>query len=155
MRGKRASKRMIEGDPKYGSVVVAKFINYVMQDGKKILARKFVYESLEEAAKKVDKKPLELLEESLKNVMPSIEVRSRRVGGANYQVPVPVTEARQLSLALRWIIDSARKKKGKAFGEFLSQELIDAYKGEGSAVKKREDVEKMAEANKAFAHFRW
>jgi small subunit ribosomal protein S7 len=155
MRGKRASKRKVTKDPKYSSEVVELFINYVMLHGKKEMARDSVYGALETAAKKLKKDELDVLNQSLSNVMPVLEVRSRRVGGANYQIPIPVPEDRQVTLALRWIVKVARSKKGKDFETFLSEELVNAYKGEGEAVKKKEDTEKMAEANKAFAHFRW
>jgi small subunit ribosomal protein S7 len=155
MRGKRAPRRKYEKDPKYDSRIVELFTNYVMLDGKKALARKIVYGALEDAGKKLKKDPLEVLEQALSNVRPILEVRSRRVGGANYQVPVPVPDERQIALALRWIINGARSKEGSDFQTFLSTELVNAYKGEGDAVKKKEDTEKMAEANKAFAHFRW
>lgn len=155
MRGKRASKRKVNKDPKYQSQAVELFINYVMLDGKKNVARDAVYGALESAAKTLKKDEMEVFDQALSNVKPVLEVRSRRVGGANYQIPVPVPEDRQVSLALRWIINSARSKNGKDFKHFLSEELVNAYKGEGDAVKKKEDTEKMAEANKAFAHFRW
>jgi small subunit ribosomal protein S7 len=155
MRGKRAPRRKYEKDPKYDSRIVELFTNYVMLDGKKALARKIVYGALEDAGKKLKKDPLEVLEQALSNVRPILEVRSRRVGGANYQVPVPVPDERQIALALRWIINGARAKEGSDFQTFLTAELVNAYKGEGDAVKKKEDTEKMAEANKAFAHFRW
>lgn len=155
MRGKRAPKRKYDKDPKYESRIVELFTNYIMMDGKKSLARRIVYTSLEEASKKLKKEPLEILEQALSNVRPVLEVRSRRVGGANYQIPVPVPDERQVALGLRWIVNAARSKKGNDFKTFLTNELVSAYKGEGEAVKKKEDTEKMAEANKAFAHFRW
>mgnify|MGYP002396596455 CR=1 FL=1 len=155
MRGKKAPKRDRQKDSVYQSETVARFINYVMLDGKKTLAEKSVYHAIEEGAKQVKKEPMELLEGALNNVKPALEVRSRRVGGANYQVPVPVDEERQEALALRWLIKGARGKKGKDFHEFLTSELVQAFKGEGEAVRMKEDTEKMAEANKAFAHFRW
>ncbi len=155
MRGKRASKRKRKIDPKYNSHTVELLVNYVMADGKKSLARSIVYSSLEDASKKLKKEPVEVLDQALANVMPILEVRSRRVGGANYQIPIPVPEDRQVTLALRWIISVARSKKGKDFKTYLTDELMSAYKGVGEAVKKKEDTERMAEANKAFAHFRW
>lgn len=155
MRGKRASQRKFEPDPKYGSRTIELFVNYVMSRGKKALARKLVYNSLESAGKTLKKEPTEVLEQALSNVKPVLEVRSRRVGGANYQIPIPVPDDRQISLAIRWIINAANAKGKGDFQSILSQELINAYKGEGDAVKKKEDTEKMAEANKAFAHFRW
>lgn len=155
MRGKRASKRKVGKDQKYGSEVVEMFINYVMLHGKKDLARNMVYGAIETASKKLKKDEIDMLNQALSNVMPVLEVRSRRVGGANYQIPIPVPDDRQVTLALRWIVSISRSKKGKDFESFLSEELVSAYKGEGEAVKKKEDTEKMAEANKAFAHFRW
>ncbi|MFH1547559.1 MAG: 30S ribosomal protein S7 [bacterium] len=155
MRGKRASKRKLNKDPKFESETIEMLVNYVMLHGEKAVARKAVYGALESASKTLKKGEIELLDQALSNVMPVLEVRSRRVGGANYQVPVPVPEDRQVTLALRWIISIARSKKGKDFQHFLAEEIINAYKGEGDAVKKKEDTEKMAEANKAFAHFRW
>lgn len=155
MRGKRASKRQIEPDSVYKSTTVTRFINYVMSGGKKTLARKMVYGAMEQAAEKVKKEPLEMLGTVLSNVKPVLEIRSRRVGGATYQVPMPVSEDRQEALALRWIIGVSRRKKGKDFVKILADELVSAYKGEGDSVKTKIDTEKMAEANKAFAHFRW
>ncbi len=155
MRGKKAPKRKTKPDRVYESEVIGKFINYVMLHGKKSTAEDMVYSALEDASTKLKKKPPEVLNGALANVKPVLEIRSRRVGGANYQIPMPVPEDRQVSLALRWIVNIARGKKGKEFKEFLADELISAFKGEGAAVKKKEEVEKMAEANKAFAHFRW
>lgn len=155
MRGKKAPQRKYEKDPKYDSRIIELLTNYVMVDGKKRLARKIVYGSLEDASKKLKKEPVEILEQALSNVRPILEVRSRRVGGANYQIPIPVPEERQIALSLRWIINAAKSKKGNDFQTYLTNELMSAYKGEGEAVKKKEDTEKMAEANKAFAHFRW
>ena len=155
MRGAQASKRTIVPDPVYNSVEVTKLVNTVMLHGKKSTAQKLVYQALEAASKKVDVKPLELLEGALNNVKPGLEIRSRRVGGANYQVPVVVPDERQVALALRWIIVGCRKKKGQDFVTLLGDELVSAYKGEGDAVRQKTDTERMAEANKAFAHFRW
>jgi len=140
----------------YNSVTLARFINYVMLDGKKETARKIVYGALDIIKEKVaDKEPLEVFEAAIKNAGPSTEVRSRRVGGANYQVPVPVRPERQMALAMRWIINGARSKKGNDMKVFLAEELIQAAAGEGEAIKKKENILKMAEANKAFAHFAW
>lgn len=140
----------------YNSVTLARFINYIMLDGKKETARKIVYGALDIIKEKqADKEPLEVFEAAIKNAGPSTEVRSRRVGGANYQVPVPVRPERQMALSMRWIINGARSKKGKDMKVFLADELILAASGEGEAVKKKENVLKMAEANKAFAHFAW
>jgi small subunit ribosomal protein S7 len=152
MRGKKAPKRRLLGDEVYGSVVVSKFINYVMLDGKKATARSIIYGALEELAAKTKEKPVDALEKALMNVRPKLEIRARRVGGANLQVPTPVRPERQMALSFRWIIDAARKaRKNDEFYKVLSRELIAAYNGEGSAVRKREDVMKMAEANRAFA----
>ncbi len=155
MRGKKAPTRKIEPDSVYGSQTVTRLINYVMLGGKKSLAKKYVYGAMEESAKEVKKKPLETLDTALENVKPVLEVRSRRVGGATYQVPAPVDGNRQEALALRWIVQVARRRKGKDFQTILTEELINAYKGEGEVIKIKDDVERMAEANKAFAHFRW
>lgn len=156
MRGKRAKIRKIENDPVYGSKVVEKFINYVMLDGKKTIARKQVYDAMEKAAVETKLKPLEIFEKALATVKPKLEVKSRRVGGSNYQVPMPVSPERQDALAMRWIITAARA--GRKHGEFsdqLSKEFVDAFNKQGSAYKKKEETHKMAEANKAFSHFNW
>ncbi len=156
MRGKRAKKRKSIGDVRYNDVLVSRLINKVMQDGKKSLAENLVYAALEKGSEKVgEKDAISFLSKAIDNVRPALEIKARRVGGANYQVPMPVSPRRQETLSIRWIIDVARKKSGKAFDEILVNELIEAYKGEGDAVKKKEDTERMAEANKAFAHFRW
>lgn len=156
MRRPVKNRRQPGPDSVYNSVVLAKFINNIMLDGKKETARKIVYGALDIIKEKnTDKEPLEVFEAALKNAGPSTEVRSRRVGGANYQVPVPVRPERQLALAMRWIINGARAKKGKDMKVFLADELLLAASGEGEAVKKKENVHKMAEANKAFAHFAW
>lgn len=154
MRGKRAPKRTLKPDMKYSSEVVAKFINYIMQDGKKNVARKIVYSALDDLASKTKTEGIEAFEQAIENVKPKIEVRSRRVGGSNYQVPVPVYESRQFALACRWIIEAAASGRGKGeFWEALARELLAAYNKEGNAIKKKEDVKKMADANKAFAQF--
>ncbi|MCA9397429.1 30S ribosomal protein S7 [candidate division WWE3 bacterium] len=155
MRSKQPKRREPVVDPRYGSLVLNKFINMVMLDGKKDLARDLVYSSLEKAGQKVSAEPLEVFEKALANVEPAIEVRSRRVGGANFQVPTPVPNNRKQMLAMRWIISAARSRSGRDFVTLLSNELIAAYNGEGDAIKTRENVHKMAEANRAFAHFRW
>jgi small subunit ribosomal protein S7 len=155
MRGKSPKRRKVQRDERYGSALVARLINKVMQDGKKTLAKKAVYEAIEEGAKQVKMEPVEFLETALKNARPSLEIKARRVGGANYQVPMPVSPARQDALAVRWIVDFTRASSGTSFGKRLLKELVDAFNGEGSAIRKKVDVEKMAEANKAFAHFRW
>jgi len=153
--GKVIRKREVKPDQVYNSVVVARLINKVMMDGKKTIAARIVYKALEELGKQAKDEPVTALDKALQNVKPSMEVRSRRVGGANYQIPMPVAPGRQEALAMRWIIDTARGKQGSAFEDLFTKELINAYKGEGDAIKKKSDVEKMAEANKAFAHFRW
>ena len=143
-------------DPKYNSVVVSKFINMVMFRGKKSISQKLVYGALEILKQKTNEADvIKVFYKALDNVRPHLEVKSRRIGGATYQVPIEVNKARAVSLALRWIRDIAQSKKGKPMEEKLAEELISAYKGEGSAIKKRDDLHKMAEANRAFAHFRW
>jgi len=156
MRRRRAEKRELLSDPKYKSIVVAKFINMVMTKGKKSIAERIVYsafEILKQTTKEED--ALKAFYKAVDNVRPRLEVKPRRVGGATYQIPIEVNQARGTSLALRWIRDIARGKKGRPMEEKLSEELVAAYKGEGAAIKKRDDTHKMAEANKAFAHFRW
>ncbi len=152
-------KDPIKPDPKYGSENLARFINYIMLDGKKNLARSIVYDALDIVAKESkNDEPLQVFNEAIKNVGPMMEVRSRRVGGANYQVPREVKQNRRLSLAFRWITDAARKTRksqGKAFSKVLAAEILAASNNEGSAVKKKEETHRMAEANKAFAHFAW
>jgi small subunit ribosomal protein S7 len=154
MRGKQAPKRHIKADEVYNSELVTKFINYVMISGNKSAARKHVYFAIEKLATETKKSPVEALSEAIENIRPKVEVKSKRVGGANYQVPVQVPEGRQNALAFKWIIESARKGRGAAsFSVSLSREIINAYKKEGSAIKKKEEVRRMAEANKAFAQF--
>ncbi len=156
MRRPIKKKKQVVADREYGSVNVAKLINYIMQDGKKNVARNVVYgafDIIKGDDKKVD--PAEIFETAIQNVGPSMEVRSRRVGGANYQVPVEVRKERRLSLALRWIIAAAKAKKGSSMSKRLAEELLAASKGEGEAVFKKENTHKMAESNKAFAHFAW
>ncbi len=148
-------KRETIADATYNSVVVTKFINTLMLDGKKSTAEGIMYGALEKAAEKLKVEPMALFEKAMENVKPAVEVRSRRVGGATYQVPVEVAPARAQALAIRWIISYARSKKGMPMAERLARELMDAYNNEGSSVKKREDTHKMAEANIAFAHYRW
>lgn len=156
MRRPIKKKNIITGDTRYDSLKVEKLINYMMWDGKKETARTLVYAALEEVKKLGETEdPVALLEEALKNAGPSVEVRSRRVGGANYQVPREVRPERRLTLALRWIRDAARAGKGRPTHLRLAEELVAASKGEGVAVKKKEDTHKMAEANRAFAHFAW
>lgn len=148
-------KREVPPDPVYGSKVLTKLINQVMWDGKKSLAEKICYEALDIVAEKTGKDAMEVLDQALKNVMPVLEVKARRVGGANYQVPVEVRPERRQTLAIRWIVNYARQRNGKCMQEKLANELIDAANNTGGAVKKKEDTHKMAEANKAFAHYRW
>jgi small subunit ribosomal protein S7 len=153
---KSKNKKPVSADPVYESVKVSKLVNYMMHGGKKETARKIVYGAFEKIKTDLKKEnPMEIFEEALKNTSPVMEVRSRRVGGANYQVPVEVRPERRLALSLRWIIDAARSKKGKPMMEKLADEFIAASRNEGEAVKKRENTHKMAEANKAFAHFAW
>jgi small subunit ribosomal protein S7 len=155
MRRPLKKKRTWRADSKYGSETLTRFINAVMQDGKKDTARKVVYEALDVLGKEEGANALETFETALRNVSPLMEVRSRRVGGANYQVPREVPQARRLALSFRWIITSARGKKGKPMGEKLAAELLLAAKNEGDAIKKKDEMHRMAEANKAFAHFAW
>ncbi|MEE4175690.1 MAG: 30S ribosomal protein S7 [Xanthomonadales bacterium] len=154
-RRREVPKRVILPDPKFGSEVLAKFINTVMRDGKKSTAERMVYGALDQIATKKGGDGLEVLDQALDNVRPMVEVKSRRVGGATYQVPVEVRAGRQNALAMRWIVESARKRGEKGMALKLAGELMDAAESKGAAVKKREDVHRMAEANKAFSHFRW
>lgn len=155
MRRKKKVYRPINPDPVYNSTKVAKFINHVMRKGKKSLARKIVYMAFDEIKKIKKEDPLNIFEKALKNVMPSVEVRSRRIGGATYQVPIEVKGERRLSLAMRWIVEAAKSKKGKPMYQKLAEELISASENKGGAVKKKEEIQKLAEANKAFAHLAW
>ncbi|HCR85110.1 MAG TPA: 30S ribosomal protein S7 [Alphaproteobacteria bacterium] len=150
-----AETRKVLPDAKFGNVTVTKLINYLMEGGKKSVAEAIVYNSFDLLAKQTKNDPLQSFSEALDVIRPTVEVRSRRVGGATYQVPVEVRQNRSVALALRWIIDAARKRKEKTMQQRLAAELIDALNKRGSALKKREDTHKMAEANKAFAHFRW
>jgi len=153
-RGKYRSRRpVIAPDPIYRSVLVAQLTNYVMQVGKKETARQIVYRALKAAAEQLKKEPLEVLEGAVKNASPLLEVRPRRIGGATYQVPSEVRPERKVMLSLRWIVDAAREKQGKPMAQFLAQEIMDAFKGEGTAIRKRDEMHRMAEANRAFAHF--
>jgi len=154
-RRREVPKRIILPDPKFGSELLAKFINTIMKDGKKSIAEKVVYVALDEIAAKKGNDGMEVLDAALENVRPSVEVKSRRVGGATYQVPVEVRASRQNALAMRWLVDAARRRGEKSMALKLAGELMDAAEKKGSAVKKREDTHKMADANKAFAHFRW
>jgi len=153
MRGKPAPKRSIAPDSKFNNLAIAKLINKIMERGKKTVAQSIVYGCFSIIAEKTKQDPLEVFETALKNVSPALEVKSRRVGGANYQVPMPVSGDRKLTLAYRWLLEAARHKKGKPMRAKLAEELMAAAKGEGDAIKKRDDVHRMAEANRAFAHF--
>ncbi len=155
MRKRRAVKRDVLPDPIYKSKVVAKLINTVMLDGKKGTAQSIVYQALETVKKKTGSDALEMFTKAMENIKPQLEVKSRRVGGSNYQVPVEVTPARSQALALRWLTKFSRDRGGKGMADNLANEIIDAANGTGAAVKKREDTHRMAEANKAFAHYRW
>ncbi|MBN1778687.1 MAG: 30S ribosomal protein S7 [Candidatus Buchananbacteria bacterium] len=153
MRGKQAPKRTIKPDPKFNSVVIAKFINYVMERGKKSTAQRLIYDCFDIISEKTKKDPLEVFETAMKNVAPDVEVKSRRVGGGNYQVPVAVMGDRKNALAVRWILTACRARKGAGMSQKLADELMAAANKEGAAIKKRDDVYRMAEANRAFAHF--
>lgn len=151
----RAPRRKIDPDPVYGSELVSRAINKIMWDGKKSLAEKIFYSAMDIVKEKTGENPLDVFEKALENVMPVLEVRSRRVGGANYQVPVEVRPERRRTLGLRWLIQAARNRGERTMIERLAAEIMDAARGEGGAVKKKEEVYRMAEANKAFAHYRW
>ncbi len=155
MKGKKKAKRIISPDLAYNNIQVSKFINQVMRRGKKELARKIVYRAFDITKTKTQKDPLEVFNLALENASPFLEVRPKRIGGATYQVPREVNKERRLTLAVRWIIKAAKSKKGKPMAEKLAEELISASKNEGAAVKKKEDTHRMAEANRAFAHFAW
>lgn len=155
MRRRRAAKREVLGDPIYNDKIVTKFINKMMYDGKKSVAEKIMYASFNKIEEKTNEKGIEIFQKALENVKPLVEVRSRRVGGATYQVPVEVRSERQQSLSIRWILESTRKRNERTMIDRLANELIDAANEKGNAFKKKEEVHKMAEANKAFAHYRW
>lgn len=156
MRRRRAEKRQIMPDPKYKNLTVTKFMNIVMQRGKKSTAEWIVYQSLETAAKQLNKTDVvEVLQKALDNARPLLQLKSRRVGGATYQIPIEVSEEKGIGMAMRWIRNSAKSRKGKSMEERLADEIRDAYNGQGVAVKKKEEVHKMAEANRAFSHYRW
>jgi small subunit ribosomal protein S7 len=154
-RRRVAAKREMLPDPKFGSQLLTKFINMVMVDGKKSVAEKIMYGALEQVGKRTGGEPMEVLDKALENVRPLVEVKSRRVGGATYQVPVEVRANRRNTLAMRWLIDASRKRSEKSMAFRLAGELADAAESRGTAVKKREDTHRMAEANKAFSHYRW
>ena len=153
MRGKQAPKRHILPDPKYNSLVVAKLINCVMEKGKKSVAQKVVYAAMDIVEAKAKKPAIDVFTEAMKNVSPMLEVKSKRVGGANYQIPIQVRAERRQQLAFRWLLTAARSKKGKPMADKLSGEILAAAENQGDAVKKKQDVQRMAEANRAFAHF--
>ena len=154
-RKRKAPKKIPIVDPKFKSAILPKLINSIMYDGKKTTAEKIVYDALNKIKSKSKDEPINVFNEAINNIKPTVEVRSRRVGGATYQVPVEVKSKRAQALAIRWLVDSARKRKDKHMSDKIFNELFDAYEKKGAAVKKREDVHKMAESNKAFAHFRW
>lgn len=154
-RRRVAAKRVINPDPRFGSDTLSKFMNMIMVDGKKSVAERIVYGALDVIESKGHSEPLDLVSKALDNVQPRVEVKSRRVGGATYQVPVEVRPARRLALSMRWLIDAARKRNERTMAAKLAGELLDASEGRGAAAKKREDTHRMAEANKAFAHYRW
>ncbi len=153
MRGKQAPKRDLRPDDKFGNTSVTRFINYIMKDGKRTIAEKIVYECFDIIKETTKKEGIEIFDGAMKNISPQIEVRSKRIGGGNYQVPVEVRSGRRESLAFRWLLVAARAKKGKDMAERLAFELIEAFNNRGDAIKKKEDVYKMAQANRAFAHF--
>jgi small subunit ribosomal protein S7 len=154
-RRRVAAKREIIPDPRYGSVMLTKFMNMIMESGKKSVAEGIVYGALDTIEKKGHNEPLDVLSRALENVQPRVEVKSRRVGGATYQVPVEVRPSRRMALAMRWLIDASRKRNERKMSSKLAGELMDAFENRGSAAKKREDTHRMAEANKAFSHYRW
>ncbi|MDR0474699.1 MAG: 30S ribosomal protein S7 [Treponema sp.] len=154
-RKKKTIDRGIMPDSKYNSVVVSKFVNRMMWEGKRSIGLRIIHEAMDILKSKADKEPLEVFLKALDNVKPMIEVKSRRVGGATYQVPVEIRESRREALGMRWVIAAARARSGRGMGERLAAELLDAYNSTGTAFKKKEDTHKMAEANKAFAHYRW
>jgi small subunit ribosomal protein S7 len=154
-RRRRAERREINPDPKFNDIVVSKFMNSIMKEGKKSVAERIVYGALDRMQSRAKSDPLQLFHSALENVMPAVEVRSRRVGGATYQVPVEVRPERRQALAIRWLISAARGRNENTMEERLSGELLDAANNRGTAVKKREDTHKMAEANRAFSHYRW
>ena len=155
MRKRRAIKRDVLPDPVYNSKVVTKLVNQIMLDGKKGTAQKILYEAFDIIKEKTGQEPIDIYNQALENVKPALEVKSRRVGGSNYQVPMEVTDERAQTLALRWLVNYAKLRNGKGMAINLANELMDAAEGTGGAVKKREDTHRMAEANKAFAHYRW
>ena len=154
-RKRSAPKKISVVDPKYKSTIIPKLINSIMYDGRKTTAEKIVYEAMEKIKSKSKDEPINIFNEAIKNIKPTVEVRSRRVGGATYQVPVEVKSNRSQALAIRWLIEASRKRKDKKMSDKIFNEIYDAYQSRGSAIKKKEDTHRMAESNKAFAHFRW
>jgi small subunit ribosomal protein S7 len=154
-RRNRPPRREIEPDNKHNSVMVARFVNKLMMRGKKSIAERILYDAFDIIESRVQKNPLDVFEEAVNNATPILEVKPRRVGGATYQVPVEVMPGRRLSLAMRWLVQNARKRTGKSMAEKLAAELMDAAQGQGATIKKKEDTHRMAEANRAFAHYRW
>ena len=154
-RKRSAPKKISVVDPKYKSTIIPKLINSIMYDGKKTTAEKIIYEAMEKIKSKSKDEPINIFNEAIKNIKPTVEVRSRRVGGATYQVPVEVKSNRSQALAIRWLIEASRKRKDKKMSDKIFNEIYDAYQSKGLAIKKKEDTHKMAESNKAFAHFRW
>ena len=154
-RKKTQPKKILALDPKFKSTIIPKLINSIMYDGKKTVAEKIVYDAIDKIKSKTKEEPINIFNEAINNIRPTVEVRSRRVGGATYQVPVEVKSNRAQALAIRWLVDASRKRKDKHMSDKMFNEIYDAYEKKGSAVKKKEDVHKMAESNKAFAHFRW
>jgi small subunit ribosomal protein S7 len=154
-RKRSAPKKILIVDSRYKSTIIPKLINSIMYDGKKTIAEKIVYDALEKIKSKTKDEPINIFNDAIKNVRPTVEVRARRVGGATYQVPTEVKSKRSQALAIRWLIDASRKRKDKKMSDKIFNEIYDAYQNKGSAIKKKEDMHKMAESNKAFAHFRW
>ena len=154
-RKSRAPKRIFYPDPKYGSLILSKFINFIMYDGNKTAAEKIIYTAFKQIKDKTKEDPIKIFNDAINNIRPNLEVRSRRVGGATYQVPVEVKTKRSQTLALRWLLEATRKRKNKTMSDRLFNELMDASQRKGAAMKKREDTHRMAESNKAFAHYRW
>ena len=154
-RKNRAPRRTIYPDPNYKSITLSKFVNFMMFDGKKTTAEKIIYTAFEQIKNKTKEDPIKVFNDAVNNIRPNLEVRSRRVGGATYQVPVEVKTSRSQTLALRWLLDASRKRKNKSMSDRLFNELMDAYQKKGNAIKKREETHRMAESNKAFSHYRW
>jgi small subunit ribosomal protein S7 len=155
MRRRKAEVRVIPPDPQYNNVELARFINRIMMKGKKTIAQRIVYSAMEIVEKQSSRPPLEIFQEAIRNATPLLQVKARRVGGATYQIPIEVAPRRGSAMAMRWLITSSRARKGRPMHEKLAQEFLDASRGDGAAVKRREDLHRMADANKAFAHYRW